>query len=284
MHLLFDIGGTNTRVAATYNGKTFVAPKQFPTPKSFNEGITTIVELARLYSKGKKIQGIIGGVAGPLDAKKTKLSNSPHLKGWVNKPLSATLGRALHTKVHLENDTALVGLGEAVFGAGKHQSIVAYMTISTGVNGVRIVDGQIDRNALGFEIGHQIIGAPYEFPKASICHACNQRGHLEGYVSGTSLIQKFGTHPRHIRKMSVWRDLARYLAYGVNNTIVYWSPNIVVLGGSMMKTPGIPLELVKKYTKETTKIFTRLPHIKQATLKDFGGLYGALAIIKNSKE
>lgn len=283
MYLLFDIGGTNMRIAATYNGKTFVAPKQFPTPKKYSDGVAIITSLARLYAKGHTIKGVIGGIAGPLDIKKTQLANSPHLKGWVHKPLAAVLSKTIHAPVHLENDTALVGLGEAVYGAGKRQSIVAYITISTGVNGVRIVDGHIDRNAFGFEIGHQYIGAPFEYPKAALCTACKQRGHLEAYVSGTSLAKKFGTHPRHIRKASVWRDLARYLAYGVNNTIVYWSPDIVVLGGSMMKTPGIPIELVRKYTKETTKIFPHLPIIKKAILKDFGGLYGALAYIKETK-
>jgi glucokinase len=154
MFLLFDIGGTNTRVSASYNGKTFIAPHAFKTPKKFNDGIAAIQKYAELFSKGKKIQKIVGGIAGPLTNDKRQLVNSPHLGGWTHKPLAATLEKKLKTNVYLENDTALVGLGEAVFGAGKGKSIVAYVTISTGVNGVRIVNKEIDPSAFGYEIGH----------------------------------------------------------------------------------------------------------------------------------
>ena len=280
MHLLLDIGGTNLRVAASYNGKTLVAPKIIPTPKQFREGVAIIAHFGKLFSNRKKISNVIIGIAGPLTKEKTGVASllvSSKLRDWVKKPLQQALQRSLHAPVYIENDASMVGLGEAMYGAGKGKSIVAYITISTGVNGTRIVDGHIDTSSYGFEIGQQIIHDT-QHDKSSGMFA-----RLEDNISGTSLIKKYGTHPRHIRKMSVWRDLARYLAYGVNNTIVYWSPDIVVLGGSMMKTPGIPLDLVKKYTRKTTRIFTHLPEIKKATLKDFGGLYGALAYIKEIK-
>src|SRR3989344_1426609 len=95
---------------------------------------------------------------GCLDAKKETIFHAPNMSKWDNRPLKKELQRALHTKnVFLENDTALVGLGEAVRGSGKGKQIVAYITVSTGINGVRIVNGEIDRSALGFEIGHQIL-------------------------------------------------------------------------------------------------------------------------------
>ena len=65
----------------------------------------------------------------------------------------------LLTDGYLANDSDLDGLGEATVGAGKGFNIVAYITVSTGIGGVRIVGGKIDVSTYGFEPGHQIIDA-----------------------------------------------------------------------------------------------------------------------------
>ena len=40
MFLLFDIGGTNTRMAGSRDGGNFEKPGVFPTPVGFDEGIS----------------------------------------------------------------------------------------------------------------------------------------------------------------------------------------------------------------------------------------------------
>ena len=71
------------------------------------------------------------------------------------------------------------------------------------------------------------------------------------------------------------------MAIGLNNIIVEWSPDVVVLGGSMITgDPSISIEKTENYLKEILKIFPKLPAIRKAELGDFGGLYGALAFIK----
>ena len=76
--------------------------------------------------------------------------------------------------------------------------------------------------------------------------------------------------------------MARVLAYGLNNTIVYWSPDIVVIGGSMMKKIGIPIDRVRAHLSGILHIYEELPQVAHSTLGDIGGLYGALALIKKS--
>ena len=83
--------------------------------------------------------------------------------------------------------------------------------------------------------------------------------------------------PFEIHDDAIWDKLAKFLAYGLNNTIVYWSPDIIVLGGSMMKEVGIPVPAVRKHLSEILKIFPTIPQIEKAELADFGGLYGSLA-------
>ena len=257
------------RLAVSRNGKHMGRPKIVPTPHDFDEGMRVIADIVSSLAGKGNITMAVGGVAGPLDAKKTRLANAPHLSGWIGKPLKKALEKAAGTKkVHLENDAALSGLGEAHFGAGKGKAVVAYLTVSTGVGGARIVNGRIDRNAMGFEPGQQIV------------HAGKS---LEHYVSGSAMAARHHKKPHEIIDAEAWDEAARYLAHGVHNTIVHWSPDRVVVGGSVMLN-SISLPKVISYTKEIMRIFPELPEIKKAALGDVGGLYGALALLGQIKK
>ena len=168
-----------------------------------------------------------------------------------------------------ENDSAIVGLGEAVYGAGKGARIVEYITVSTGVGGARFVDGKLDVSAQGFEMGHQYLGMGENAPT------------LEKLISGTAITERFGKKPREIAKDDpVWEELAEILAYGVFNTIVTWSPHRIVIGGSMMNEIGIPVERVAFHLARINNIYPSVPEVVHASLGDNGGLWGALALLK----
>jgi predicted NBD/HSP70 family sugar kinase len=155
--------------------------------------------------------------------------------------------------------------------------IVAYITVSTGVGGVRIVREQIDVSRMGFEPGHQIIDADGTLCKSTVCGLGLD---LEGAVSGTAISGRYGKKPYEITDEAFWDEMARVLAFGLNNTIVHWSPDIVVIGGSMMNKIGIPIERVRAYLKGVLHIFPELPAIEHSALADIGGLHGALAYVK----
>lgn len=279
MYILFDIGGTKMRVVAADRDKFLDDPVVVSTPKDFNEGFETLQRVIdnlaqKFMSENRSITAIVGGIAGPLNAEQTTLVKSPNLGGWVGYDIKDALHDLYKVPVEIRNDSALVGLGEAHFGAGRGKSIVAYITVSTGVGGVRIIDGKIDRASVGFEPGHQIIDAD-----KSLCPTC-EGNDLEAYVSGTAIEKRYGVKPYEIHDDAVWDELAKLLAYGLTNTIVHWSPDVVVVGGSMMKEVGIPIDAIRKHLAETLRIFPELPLIEKAELGDFGGLYGSLAFAR----
>jgi len=178
--------------------------------------------------------------------------------------------------IFLENDSALAGVGEAMFGAGRGSEIVAYHTISTGVGGVKIEDGEIDDASTGFEPGHQILDIDRTVLGEDITPT------LENLVSGTAVAERFGVKAYEIPQSDiVWDELAEYLAQGLRNTILYWSPDVIVLGGSMiLGDPAISVDTIRKYTVKAIDDFTVTPLIVKAELGDHAGLYGALAILK----
>lgn len=277
MYILFDIGGTNMRIAVSRDGATFGTPKIVSTPKDFDEGMRTLKGEALLLADGEKITALGGGIAGALSRDRSTFLNGPHLGGWNGKPIKKTLEDLFGAPAFIENDTAIVGLGEAVVGAGKGHSIVAYVTVSTGVGGARIVDGRIDVSAIGFEPGHQIIDADGTLCKATVCGLGLD---LEGAVSGTAIFLRYNKKPKEITDEKFWDEMARVLAFGLNNTIVHWSPDIVVIGGSMMNQIGIPVDRVRAHLKGILRIYPELPLIEHSALADVGGLHGALHFVK----
>lgn len=271
MHILFDIGGTHTRVALHRDGNAFETPVIFETPTLYADGVAKLIATITELLKGEKVQSIVGGIAGLVDRETGELESSHNLPDWAGKPLSVDLVTAFGANVFLENDSAMVGLGEAHFGSGKGFPIVAYITISTGVGGARIVDGQIDEHVTGFEPGQQIIdidGSVFSAGKDT---------NLGDYISGKAVEARTGKRPSEITDKVFWDDIAKALAYGLNNTIVHWSPSVVVLGGSMMHDVGIPIDVTDKYLTEIMTGYSSVPPLAKAELGDLGGLYGALA-------
>lgn len=272
MYLLFDIGGTKMRLAATEDLKIFSEPRISETPKNFQGGISLFKKIARELAGSRKIKAIAGGIAGTFDKEVKMLLTSPNLKGWVNRPIKRELENVFDVPVFIENDSAMAGLGEAIFGAGRGYKIIAYITLSTGVGGARVVNGKIDEKTFGFEPGHQIIDAD-----KTLCPEC-EGIYLEQCVSGSAMEKRFGKKPSEINNVKIWDKEAMRLTYGLNNVIVFWSPEAVVLGGSLMNK--IDIKKIRKNLKSVLKIFTKLPEIKKAELDDLGGLYGAAAFLR----
>jgi len=78
----------------------------------------------------------------------------------------------------------------------------------------------------------------------------------------------------------LWDQLANYLAHGLRNSILYWSPDVIVLGGSMIVgDPRILLDDIVKHTNAVVGEVTQVPLIVDAALGDNAGLYGAMAVL-----
>ncbi len=273
-YVLFDIGGTKTRVALSDDLQTLGEVRKFNTPRTAKAGVKAIVDAVREMTK-EPVRGMAGGIRGTLSGDKTTIVHDSVLSGWVDEPFVAQLAKELKTDVILENDTAVVGMGEVHFGSGKGYDIVVYHTISTGVGGVKLEQGTIDEYSIGFEPGQQIL---------DIDHTILGEGMeptLENLVSGAAIKERMGVEPYEIpQEDAIWDQLAYYLAHGLRNTILYWSPDVIVLGGSMVVgDPRIYLDDIIRHTNEVLGDVAACPLILDASLKDQGGLYGAMALL-----
>ena len=197
-------------------------------------------------------------------------------------PIKNEVEKLFNTKVVLENDAALAGLGEACFGAGKDKEIVAYLTISTGIGGARIVGQKIDVSLWGFEPGKHIIDADLSLWSEGGVFSFKDipPGSIESYISGTALKRRFGKPSYEIDDKDVWSEVEKLLAVTIHNILSFWSPETVVLGGGIVLGDAVNIEKVREHLAETANIFPFLPDLKKAELGGDAALYGGLALIK----
>lgn len=267
MYVVADVGGTKTRIAGVFSPAELTEPAIAETPSDYRDALEFLCAAASKAAAGARIRGVAIGVPGVLSRDKRILVNAANLQKWNGAALADDIEARLGAPVLLENDTALVGLGEASIGAGKGSAILAYVTISTGVNGVRIVDGRIDRATYGFEIGEQFIdGGALNF---------------EELVSGAAIARRFGAEPRTLgADHPVWDELAAITARALHNTIAHWSPDRIVMGGAMMSEIGISIDRIATHLQALPHKNPALPDIVRAKLGDCGGLWGALATLR----
>lgn len=271
VYLLFDIGGTKLRVGVSKTLRRVERFEVLATPPTFQPGITAITEIGRGLANGQRIRAISGATPGHVDRKTGKLICLPNLP-WGEQPVLRVLAKTFHAPVFIENDAALAGLAEATLGAGRRKSIVMYYTVSTGIGGARIVNGKIDTAAIGFEPGHQIINV--EAQPDDRCSDRHMPGHLEAYASGTALRRRYGKLAEDVHSKRIWDEASCLLAAGITNSIVHWSPNIVVLGGGLMQS--MPLDTLGTYVKQNlARAYGTGPKIVRATLGERAGLEGA---------
>lgn len=269
MYVTVDVGSTNIRVGGSRDLSDIIGATIDPTPKGYQDGIEHIARTAKAIAGDERVVAAAVGLPARLTSDKRGIYKVRNLPDWDGKQFADDLERALGAKVSIENDTAQVACGEAVFGAGRGSRIVVYMTVSTGVNAARIVDGAVEPSVHGYETGYQYMSCDAD-PKD-----------ISELISGTAIQEKYGVHPKELGKdHPVWNELARYTAFALHNTLLHWSPEKVVLGGSMFNEIGIPVEGVRMQLAKIMKAFPTLPEIVHSELGDFGGLWGGLARLK----
>lgn len=275
MNVLCDIGGTHIRVAVTDSVDTVGEPVIFETPESYQEGVTLLTDAIQKQLNGLEPKEIVIGLAGTFNRDHSALHDAPNMPDWEKKPLLQDLKKTFSCHIHLENDAALVGLGEAVFGAGRNHDIVAYITVSTGIGGACIAHGKIMPNAMGHEPGRQILLINGELQTIS------------DVASGAGLEKIYGFEAKDLKDPDAWKKATEYVTYALVNSILHWSPDVLVLGGGIIMHDAISIPQIQGIMKDLQlkndimNVYPSLPLIVKAELGHESGLYGGLAYIKN---
>ena len=265
--LIFNTGGSKTKLAISTDGSALAKTVIYETNQDFDLWLIEFERRAKEMCGDNQIGVICGGIAGSWDEKKTRLLRSPNLREWENRPIKKKIEENFGVPVYLENDVALEGMGEAKSGAGRRYQICVFTAIGSGIGGVKIENGKICPNAFGYEPGHQILDVDGEVT------------YWEEFAGGVAMTRTYGQKPENLKDPEIWEREVRLLATGLNNVIVMWSPEILILGGGVMKS--VDINLLTDLIKQQMQIFPKIPKIVLGELGEKAGLYGALAYLES---
>src|SRR5437879_4239552 len=127
MKIVADIGGTKTRVAGTRDLETFSEPIIIDTLQDYDAGIKALIEAIEKAAGGEPVEAIAADMAGVLSHDKRMVTGARHMPFWRSHDIVGDLEKKFGANIYLENDTSQVGLGEAIYGAGKGAQIVVYI-------------------------------------------------------------------------------------------------------------------------------------------------------------
>lgn len=261
-HLAFDIGGTRIRMAEIREGG--IGPvAHLHTPQLPDEAIDQIVSLAHTAAPDG-IASVVCGLAAIVGGE-GKVLTFTNLPSWNYFPFAHELEKHLAAPVRVVNDTELAALGEALYGAGQGMRTVAYIGLGTGVGTACIVDGVIEPHSSDTDARDSII-------------MLEDGDTLEARAGGKSLHERYDA-PAESLPREVWDELTPSLAHSVMNAITLWSPNVVVLGGSLMnEDSGFRLDDVLRAVSALPNVTDELPDIRKSALGETSALHGARAL------
>jgi len=313
-----DLGGTFIKSALVdYQGQIAVR-KEIPTHA--NAGFPAVVAQLRdltqqLVDTAEKTRGTVVGACiatpGLVDFKTGFVRFAPNFAGWKDVPLLPEMQKGFSFPYYIENDANAAAYGEKWIGAGKDNQTVIVLTIGTGIGGGLIFDGKVWHGAdgAGGEPGHINL-----FPDGMLC-GCGNYGCLEAHASATGIVKRTiraieSGESTKITEMAkndlsqitsklvceaavagdklarkIMLETGKYLGIGIASLINLLNPEMVILGGGVMKARDwLLIPAREEVKKRAFKFLVKQTPIVLAKLGNDAGIIGAAGeVFANAK-
>ncbi|HYJ91340.1 MAG TPA: ROK family protein [Pyrinomonadaceae bacterium] len=307
-----DIGGTKIAIATANREGTVLARRKIPTrpelgPDVAFENICLSIE-EMLSEQDACLLSIGVGCPGPLDIEKGLVLSPANLKSWNRFPIVEKLWDHFGVDIALDNDANAAALGEYIYGAGRGFNNILYVTISTGIGGGIILNGEIHHgvgNGAG-EVGHTIVK-----PDGIQCN-CGSIGCLETICSGTHIARRIKErlatgNPTLIHELvsdgsaptaqtlieamrrndavacQLWDETCRFLAMGLGNAVTLLAPEVLIIGGGIAAAGESLIDPLRELVPTfVSMIPAEYINIAPASLGQESGLCGAVALAKTA--
>ena len=266
--IAIDFGGTRMRAGRFDADLELLARAETPTLAHEPQAavLDRLLQLAQTVCDG--VPTVIGISAPCPTAFTGVISHAAVLPGWQDVPLAQIISEAFGgVQVYMENDANLGALAEYHKGAAQGANPAVYMTISTGIGGGLVVDGKLftGKNGLAIEPGH----TKFRGPDGAVYS-------LEDFASGPGITRLAKQHLAHNTEPSTLRDLPEitgkvvgdaaiagdtlanvviaeagwWLGLGLVNVAHMCNPEVIVLGGSVIKLGDLILNPARQMVRD----------------------------------
>lgn len=300
-----DIRATRTYMMATdLMGKSLVDITHFPTQRNLRNLIDDLSQRIKSIvadHPAGACQGVGIALPGMTDPSSGMVVHAPTL-GWRDVNLKDPLSAAVDLPVHVENSGRACALAQVwATRGGTHNGDLAFVTVSDGVGGGIVVNGEIlrGRHNIAGEFGHLPLSV--DGPRCS----CGATGCWEVYVSNLATLSRyFGRNPNEPKPMSAENSLftiedliararngdakalaalhstGRYLGLGLASIINSVDPGCVYIGGEITAAWDLIEPSVRAaLTERALTDLTARTEIRTVSVDDHPRLRGAAALV-----
>lgn len=285
-YLLFDIGGTNIKMA-TYDG-CLSGVKEYPTEAKL--GADKLVDkIISLVSSESNYDAIGISTAGQVNAKEGYIIYAnENMPGYTGTKWKEILESKFNVPVYVENDVNAAALGEGYAGVAKGKDDYLCLTFGTGVGGAIVIDGKVYHGSSGSagEFGAMLLNINKHEKGDAFS------GGYEKIGSTTALVKKAMEYKEELNNgrlifsnlddskvLDIVKSWTYDVSLGLTSLIHIFNPAMVILGGGIMEQELVFNEVIKNVEAELMPSFKNV-EIKRAELGNKAGLYGALSIIE----
>jgi glucokinase len=233
--LAIDIGGSEFAAGlVTFRGdlidRSTVALESDVGPQSHFAGLAGIVneQLERARTQHRVHVRAIGiGCAGPIERNCDTVSPAS-VPSWRKFPLRQYLSELTNLPVYGDLDAKALALAEGWLGAGRGVKSFCAITVSAGIGGGLIIDGELLDGSTGNagHVGHLIVE-----PGGHRC-GCGARGCLEAEASGLAIEAITGRPPTE-PTYDIMRRTGRLVGRAAGMICNSLDLDLVIVGGSV---------------------------------------------------
>jgi len=239
-----EAGGTKTICAVSRDASAPLIRSEIPTTTPEETLASVCAFFERAFHEIGRAQAIGVASFGPVDISPESATFGRMLStpkpGWGNANIVSYIESHIRVKTVLDTDVNCALLGEALYGAGRSERNLAYVTIGTGVGVGLMADGAIVYGESHPELGH--VFAPKHAYDMAFKGVCDYHGDkcIEGLVSGPAIAARAGKSASEIsRDDPIWPIAAHYISLLCMTIFLSVSPSKIILGGGVMQQPQL---------------------------------------------
>lgn len=278
-----ELGGTKVNVGVGNHPDQFVETTIIPTttPAETLAAVTAFLQphAGRFAAIGVASFGPVALDPEDVHWGSITATNKPH---WSGTPIASSLARAFQVPIAFDTDVNGAALGEYRWGALAGARVGLYLTVGTGVGGGVLIDGRPLHGLVHPEMGHIRLKRADGDRFAGVCAFHGDC--LEGLVAGPAIATRLGMTLSEVRHDHPARaQVIDDIGQGVASLVAALSPDRIVIGGGVAKTPGFHAAVVQRMRHwlggyVVSPALERDGYLVPPQLGDRAGLAGGIAL------
>ena len=293
-----DVTPSVTTVVLADLAGNILHSEEFPTSSDIQymdkQILAKVKQFADLHPEAKLQVGMsIPGIADPATGEVLYI---PYFQ-WSHWDIGRKIEEETGLDVVIENDANAIALAELWFGNDeiKRTRNFIMVFVAEGIGTGIIIDGQVYRgeNGAAGEFGHMFVGNDAPVP----C-SCGRRDCWEAHASEKALLYRYqhsnGGPPASLmnidnliglaqngeeRAVKMLKENAKYLGIGISNLLIGFSPQAIVISGSITKAWDLIRDEIQAAGQRSIRQEVKVADIIPSSLGDNPSILGSISLV-----